>query len=42
MIEAYVDGPADLALLELLDQRGLGVAGRRLGLVARGAERRGA
>ncbi len=32
---------ADLALLELLDQRRLGVAGRRLGLVAGGAERGG-
>ena len=29
-------GPADLALLELADQRGLGVARRRLGLVAGG------
>src|SRR4029079_17779890 len=32
----------DLAVLELLDQRGLGVAGRRLRLVAVGAERGGA
>jgi hypothetical protein len=29
-------GPPDALLLELLDQRGLGVAGRRLGLVAAG------
>ena len=33
-------GPADLALLELLDQRRLGVARRWLGLVALGADRR--
>ena len=34
-------GAADLALLELLDQRRLGVARRRLGLVAVRAQRRG-
>jgi hypothetical protein len=41
MIEAYVDGPADLAVLELLDERGLGVARRRLGLVTLRGQRGG-
>ena len=39
MIDAHVDGPADLELLEALDERGLGVAGRRRRGVALRLER---